>query len=121
MTTNVIFPRELAMIFARGNQTLRLARAGLIGLTFVVPALQFSTAATVNWPQWRGPKRDGSVAALELPAQWAKSPKLLWQMKIGEGVSSPFALWEKGRKCQITVLNQTACSSSQCTANQISQ
>ena len=42
-----------------------------------------------QWPQWRGPNRDGKVAAEHVPASWpaALSPK--WTQKVGEGYSTP--------------------------------
>src|SRR6185503_17713231 len=44
-----------------------------------------------DWPQWRGPKRDGVSRETGLLKQWPKEgPKLLWQLKdIGSGYSTP--------------------------------
>jgi outer membrane protein assembly factor BamB len=44
-----------------------------------------------DWPQWRGPKRDGISRETGLLKQWpAEGPKLLWQLKeIGNGYSTP--------------------------------
>src|SRR4051812_34314209 len=43
-----------------------------------------------DWPQWRGPKRDGVSAETGLLKEWPKSgPKLLWEAKgAGRGYSS---------------------------------
>jgi outer membrane protein assembly factor BamB len=40
-----------------------------------------------DWPQWLGPRRDGSSA--EKVAPWKEAPKILWRVKVGEGHSSP--------------------------------
>jgi outer membrane protein assembly factor BamB len=46
-------------------------------------------SAAAQWPQWRGPTRDGVVAAASVPAGWPESPALKWKQSIGEGYSSP--------------------------------
>lgn len=48
-------------------------------------------ASTADWPQWRGPKRDGLSRDSGLLKQWpADGPKLLWQVNdIGDGYSTP--------------------------------
>src|SRR5579883_2354643 len=43
-----------------------------------------------DWPQWRGPNRDGRVAdGAPVPASIAPEPKRVWQLQIGGGFSSP--------------------------------
>ena len=48
-------------------------------------------ASTSDWPQWRGPERNGISQEKGLLKQWpAGGPKLLWQMNdIGDGYSTP--------------------------------
>ena len=50
-----------------------------------------SVTATSDWPQWRGPGRDGISRESGLLRQWpAQGPKLLWQVNdIGDGYSTP--------------------------------
>ena len=50
-----------------------------------------SLAVADDWPQWRGPRRDGISKESGLLAQWpAEGPKLVWQAhEIGEGYSTP--------------------------------
>jgi len=47
--------------------------------------------ADSDWPQWRGPDRDGTSKETGLLKQWpAGGPKLLWQVNdIGDGYSTP--------------------------------
>ena len=59
-------------------------------------AIPFSTSAnksasTADWPQWRGPERNGVSRETGLLKQWpAGGPKLLWQVnEIGDGYSTP--------------------------------
>jgi outer membrane protein assembly factor BamB len=48
-------------------------------------------ASTSDWPQWRGPERNGISKESGLLKQWpAEGPKLLWQVDdIGDGYSTP--------------------------------
>jgi outer membrane protein assembly factor BamB len=48
-------------------------------------------ASTSDWPQWRGPQRNGISQESGLLKQWpAQGPKLLWQVDdIGDGYSTP--------------------------------
>src|SRR5215813_4301304 len=48
-------------------------------------------ASTSDWPQWRGPERNGISPESGLLKQWPKEgPKLLWQVNdIGDGYSTP--------------------------------
>jgi outer membrane protein assembly factor BamB len=42
-----------------------------------------------DWPQWRGPNRDGVVAELSLPSDWPAELSLEWRVEAGLGRSSP--------------------------------
>ena len=55
------------------------------------PANTNTAALTSDWPQWRGPDRDGISRDNGLLKQWpAGGPKLLWQVNdIGDGYSTP--------------------------------
>jgi outer membrane protein assembly factor BamB len=50
-----------------------------------------NVASSSDWPQWRGPQRDGISRESGLLKQWpAGGPKLLWQVNdIGDGYSTP--------------------------------
>jgi outer membrane protein assembly factor BamB len=54
-------------------------------------------AAAADWPQWRGPKRDGISEEAGLIKEWPKEgPKLLWQVKsAGGGYSTPAVAGER--------------------------
>jgi outer membrane protein assembly factor BamB len=56
--------------------------AGIIAGTGVAPAAN-------DWPEWRGPSRDGRSAETNLPSSWStKGENLAWRIPIG-GRSSP--------------------------------
>lgn len=46
-------------------------------------------AQTDDWPQWRGPHRDGVLSPVAAPASWPEKLKTKWKITVGEGHSSP--------------------------------
>ena len=54
----------------------------------VSQAQQKPAAASTDWPQWRGPNRDGSISAA-LPNQWPEALKKRWEIPVGSGHASP--------------------------------
>jgi outer membrane protein assembly factor BamB len=53
-------------------------------------SVPFTTAmGNADWPQWRGPNRDGKVVEVSLPQTWPKQLKEEWKVKVGVGHSSP--------------------------------
>jgi outer membrane protein assembly factor BamB len=51
-------------------------------------AFAVGTSPAADWPQWRGPNRDG-VSAEQLSRAWpAEGPKVLWRASVGTGFSS---------------------------------
>ena len=60
---------------------------------FTVVALAAVTAGPAaqsrpaDWPQWRGPNRDGVIAAE--PSTWPEKLNLKWKTAVGEGHASP--------------------------------
>jgi outer membrane protein assembly factor BamB len=59
-------------------------------------AASFSSQAN-DWPQWRGPKRDGISEEKALFPEWVTNgPQLLWEVKdIGEGFSTPAVVGDR--------------------------
>lgn len=47
------------------------------------------TAAAQDWPQWRGPNRDGNVSDASVPSTWPKALKEEWKVTVGVGHASP--------------------------------
>jgi outer membrane protein assembly factor BamB len=63
-----------------------LAAAG--GGEVLSQARQKAAATATDWPQWRGPRRDGFVDAA-LPAQWPDALQKRWEIPVGAGHASP--------------------------------
>lgn len=62
-----------------------------IAILFTVIALFARNIQSADWPQWRGPERNGISKESGLLKEWPKDgPKLLWQRKdLGAGYSTP--------------------------------
>lgn len=62
-----------------------------------VIAFAAGAAPAADWPQWRGPGRDGKSQEKGLLKQWPEQgPKLLWQVKdAGGGYSTPAVVGER--------------------------
>lgn len=48
-----------------------------------------SAQAATDWPQWRGPNRDGNLSGFAAPSVWPASLKEQWKVTVGVGHSSP--------------------------------
>lgn len=57
----------------------------------VLLALTFSAfpVAAQDWPQWRGPNRDGVVASFAVPASWPETLAQQWEIEVGAGYATP--------------------------------
>ena len=60
-------------------------------------ALSTASLLAANWPQWRGPDRDGISKETGLLQQWpAEGPKLIWQQTgLGDGYSTPAVVGDR--------------------------
>jgi len=54
-----------------------------------VTGLLLTSINAQDWPQWRGPNRDGNVTAAPVPSAWPKTLKEEWKVTVGVGHSSP--------------------------------
>src|SRR5258705_9887864 len=46
-------------------------------------------ARTSDWPQWRGPRRDGVATDSRGPGAWPAKLTKIWSVPVGEGHSNP--------------------------------
>lgn len=73
------------------------------------------TASATEWPQWRGPNRDGVSSEIGILKEWAASgPQVLWKHPLGEGFSGisvsqgrVYTMFSKGNDEFIICLNAT--------------
>jgi outer membrane protein assembly factor BamB len=57
--------------------------------------LSASDVSAQDWPQWRGPNRDGKVTGFTAPTAWPKALTQKWTVTVGEGDSSPVLVGDK--------------------------
>jgi outer membrane protein assembly factor BamB len=62
-------------------------------------ALWWALAPTVpaqgpssDWPQWRGPNRDGTIASFMEPAAWPQNLTQRWKVEVGPGYATPLVV-----------------------------
>ena len=74
------------------------------GYDSAMPATRFLLALLLcplalraeNWPQWRGPRLDGSSPDRTLPVKWSATENIAWRTPLpGEGHASPIVWGEK--------------------------
>ena len=63
-----------------------LSRSIMLGCVIMIGA---SCVFAQDWPQWRGPNRDGKASEFKAPAQWPEELKLRWKTKVGFGDATP--------------------------------
>ncbi|HZL87829.1 MAG TPA: PQQ-binding-like beta-propeller repeat protein [Pirellulaceae bacterium] len=67
--------------------------AGTIAAAWLLAALS-APAFSADWPQFRGPTRDGSAADAKIPTTWDNSTNLVWKTELpGPGASGP-VIWK---------------------------
>jgi outer membrane protein assembly factor BamB len=68
----------------------RCALVGVVfaGLSLVVSAQNRST----DYPQWRGPNRDGGTVGFAAPASWPEKLTERWKIDIGTGYATPLVV-----------------------------
>lgn len=59
--------------------------AALAGLS-AVPSAQNQGP---DWPQWRGPRRDGTLTSFAEPKVWPEALTQRWKIPVGDGYSTP--------------------------------
>jgi len=70
---------------------MKIARQASLAVVGVSAMLAAGVVLAQDWPQWRGPSRDGK-ADFVAPAAWPKALAEKWRVKVGTGDSSPVLL-----------------------------
>jgi len=63
--------------------------ARVIAFLYIALALSGPVALARDWPQWRGPHRDGIADSFKPPAAWPDKLKTVWKVPVGIGHSCP--------------------------------
>ncbi len=54
-----------------------------------------SAALAQDWPQWRGPNRDGAVKSFQKPAPWPETLTEPWKLEVGLGYATPVLVGDR--------------------------
>ena len=68
-----------------GKRSLWMGVVVVAGWTGVVEA----QSRSADWPQWRGPNRDGAAASFVEPKPWPEKLTRKWKADVGLGYASP--------------------------------
>jgi outer membrane protein assembly factor BamB len=81
---------SLVLLFV-GDSPMRsnLCMAVLISACFV------SRSFAADWPQWRGPNRDGKADGFKAPSSWPQELTKKWTVTVGIGDSTPALVGDK--------------------------
>lgn len=55
----------------------------------ILAVLAVSARATADWPQWRGPSRDGTAPAVATRTSWPRALRPAWKVPAGSGHAAP--------------------------------
>ena len=75
---------------------MTLRKRTVVGVAIAaVLAVAATRAAAQDWPQWRGPDRDGSVTGFDVPATWPAGLTEQWKVEVGFGYGSPLLIGDQ--------------------------
>jgi outer membrane protein assembly factor BamB len=66
-----------------------MLKRALAGVLLLVPAVLAGQSAGPEWPQFRGPNRDGAAASFVEPKVWPDRLTQRWKVEVGEGHATP--------------------------------
>ncbi|MGV3772042.1 MAG: PQQ-binding-like beta-propeller repeat protein [Verrucomicrobiales bacterium] len=71
----------------------RKTASTLLPLLLAGAVIQPFDAHAENWPQWRGPRFNGSVEEKNLPTEWSKTENVLWKVPMPGPSGATPAIW----------------------------
>jgi outer membrane protein assembly factor BamB len=80
-------------VITSGGFVMRNARL-LLG-SLMVCLLLVTAAAAQDWPQWRGPNRDGKATGFTAPETWPAALTQQWRVVVGTGDATPALVGDK--------------------------
>jgi outer membrane protein assembly factor BamB len=58
-------------------------------VSLVIVIAMVAPLGAQDWPQWRGPRRDGAVATFTEPSPWPERLEQRWRTQVGLGYATP--------------------------------
>jgi outer membrane protein assembly factor BamB len=65
----------------------RVSATAIVAVSFTT--ILVAQTRPADWPQWRGPNRDGVVASFSEPKVWPQNLTQKWKMPVGLGYATP--------------------------------
>jgi len=65
------------------------------GVTAGLMLLGATTATAQDWPQWRGPNRDGKAPGFKAPETWPAELPAKWKVTVGFGDAAPAVVGDR--------------------------
>ena len=69
----------------------RLRLPSVLTIGFALTSMAYGQ----DWPQWRGPNRDGAIAVFSDPASWPERLNQQWQVEVGSGYATPLVVGDR--------------------------
>jgi outer membrane protein assembly factor BamB len=67
----------------------------MVALAVCLVVMIASCVLAQDWPQWRGPNRDGKVNGFAVPEEWPKELARKWKVSVGQGDATPALVGDK--------------------------
>ena len=67
----------------------------LIVVVLLAVAIGPAAQDAADWPQWRGPNRDGTLVGFTAPATWPEALTRQWTVEVGEGYATPVLVGDR--------------------------
>jgi outer membrane protein assembly factor BamB len=65
-------------------------------IAILVVSTKLAPAAVAqDWPQWRGPNRDGATASFRAPTSWPEELTQQWKVDVGLGYATPLLVGDR--------------------------
>src|ERR1700737_1601976 len=81
------------------HRTTLVAIGAFLAMTTLVAGQKSPLGTTQNssrdYPQWRGPNRDGAAAAFVEPRSWPEMLTLKWKATVGDGYATPIVVGDR--------------------------
>lgn len=62
-------------------------------VTFILAAVSVLSAQSENWPQWRGPRNNGTSLEKNLVTSWSKTENVKWRLPLPGAAASTPIVW----------------------------
>jgi outer membrane protein assembly factor BamB len=72
----------------KGN-VMNVKRSALVVVFAGLSAIVAGQGSSADWPQWRGPNRDGSILSFTTPRVWPEQLNRKWKVDVGLGYATP--------------------------------